>query len=164
MSAVASRTAAVSATTSRSLRFREGSIRPRMLALAGMPLARPWGEQQDDACVGLSAHLVELLGIEVSKNPAPARDAPAVLLDLHLARRDHHPGALVDLVLLEPLARRQVDRDHAGLGVAAKDLRLVRLDVERRKVPGLHAWESNQRRAIRRTASPPVAAIRPSAT
>src|SRR5215218_8495735 len=112
MSAVASRTAAVSATTSRSLRFREGSIRPRMLALAGMPLARPRGEQEDDARVGLGAHLVGLLGIEVGDEAAAAGDAAAVLLDLHLARRDHHPGALVYLMLLEPLARGQVDRDH----------------------------------------------------
>ena len=70
----------------------------------------------------------------------------------------------MNLVLLEPLARRQGDRDHAGLGVAAEDLRLVRLDVERSKVPGLHAWESNQRLAIRRTVNPAVASISPIAT
>ena len=47
------------ATTSRSLRLRVGST-PRMLALAGVPLAWPWRQEQEQPCVGLRAHLVAL--------------------------------------------------------------------------------------------------------
>ena len=56
-----------------------------MLALARVPLARPGGEQQDHARVGLRAHLVGLLGIEVRDEAAAAGHGPSVLLDLHLA-------------------------------------------------------------------------------
>ena len=45
------------------------------------------------------------------------------------------------LVLLEPLAGGQVDRDHARLVVRAKHLGLMRLNVERGDVPGVHAPE-----------------------
>src|SRR5918997_4249420 len=137
MSAVASRTAAVSATTSLSLRLREGST-SRMLAPAGMPLARPGREEQEEARVARGAHLMALLGIEVRHEAGAARDRGATLLDLDLARGHHDPRALVHLVLLELLARRQVDGDHARLRVGPKDLRLVRLNVERGDVPGLH--------------------------
>src|SRR5687767_8656211 len=107
MSAVASRTAAVRATTSRSLRLREGST-SRMLALAGVPLARPGRQEQQQAGVARGAHLVPLLRVEVGHEAGPARLRGAALLDLDLARCHHDPRALVHLVLLELLARRQV--------------------------------------------------------
>src|SRR5215210_511159 len=138
MSAVASSTAAVRATTRRSLRLRVGST-VRMLALAGMPLARPRGEEQQDARVARGAHLVALLGVEVRHESRAARDRRAALLDLDLATGHEDPSALVHLVLLELLARRQVDGDHTRLRVAAKHRRLVRFHVERGDVPGLHA-------------------------
>src|SRR5215204_5723924 len=128
MSAVASSRAAERATTSRSFRLREGST-PGMLALARVPLPRPGGEQEDEQRVALRAHLVRLLRVEVGHEAAAARDRPAVLLELDLAGRDHDPRSFVHLVLLEALAGRQVDRDHARLGVAAKDLGLVRLNL-----------------------------------
>src|SRR5215207_29692 len=138
MSAVARRTAAVRATTSRSLRLREGST-PRMLALARVPLAGPGRQEQYDARVARGAHLVALVGVEVRDEPGAAGDRRPVLLELDLAARDDHPGALVDLVLLKLLAGRQVDGDHARLRVAAEHFRLARFHVERGNVPGLHA-------------------------
>src|SRR6187397_80763 len=110
-----------------------------MLALAGMPLAWPWRQEQEEPCVGLRAHLVALLGLEVGDQARAARLARPVLLYLHLTRRDHHPGALVDLVLLEPLPSREIDGDDPRLGIASQDLRLMRLHVQRGDVPGLHA-------------------------
>src|SRR5688500_9068854 len=126
MSAVASSRAAVRATTSLSFRLREGSTL-RMLAPAVMPLARPGREEQQQARVARGAHLVPLLGVEVRDEAGPARNRRAALLDLDVARGHHDPRALVHLVVLEPLARGQVDRDHPRLRIGPKDLRLVRL-------------------------------------
>src|SRR5215207_11362755 len=140
MSAVASSRAAERATTSRSLRLRAGSTRG-MLALAGMPFARPGGEQEDEQRIARRADLVRLLGVEVGDEAAAAGDRSPVLLELHRAARDHHPGPLVDLVLLKAFAGRQVDRDHARLWVAPQHLGLVWLNVQRSNVPGLHARE-----------------------
>src|SRR5215208_2223188 len=161
MSAVASRTAAVSATTSRSLRLRAGSISLLMLALAGVPLAGPGGEQEHEPRVAHRAYLVRLLRVEVGDEAAATGDRSSVLLELHLTGSHDHPRALVDLVLLETLAGRKVDRDHARLRVASQHVRMVWLDVQRGDVPGLHARESNQRpavRALRRRSSPPARA------
>src|SRR5215216_1827416 len=140
MSAVARRTAAARATTSRSLRLREGST-TGMLALARVPLAGPGRQEQEDARVARGAHLVTLLRVEVRHEAGPARDRRAILLELDLAACDYHPGALVHLVLLKLVAGRKVDGDHARLGVAAEHLRLVRFHVERGDVPGLHIGE-----------------------
>src|SRR5918994_1509507 len=164
MSAVASRTAAVSATTSRSLRLRAGSISPLMLALAGMPLAGPRGEQEHEPRVAHRAYLVRLLRVEVGNEAAGTGDRSSVLLELHLTGSHDPPRPPVDLVLLETLAGRQVDRDPARLGVASQHLRMAWLDVQRGDVPGLHARESNQRpavRALRRRSRPPARAARP---
>src|SRR5688572_16641194 len=114
MSAVARSTAAVRATTSRSLRLREGST-PRMLALAGVPLTRPGRQEQQDARVARGAYLVAFLGVEVCDEPGAAGDRRPVLLELDLAPRNDHPGALMDLVLAKLLAGREVDGDHARL-------------------------------------------------
>src|ERR687898_2092785 len=113
-----------------------------MLAPARVPLARPGRQEQQQAGVAGGTHLVGLLRIEVRDEARTARDrgpdSRAALLDLALARRHDDPRALVDLVLLELLARRQIDRDHPSLRIGPKDLRLVRLNVERGDVPGLH--------------------------
>src|SRR5215218_5493238 len=160
MSAVASSTAAVRARTSRSLRLREGSTL-LMLALAGMPLARPRSEEEEEARVAGGTHLVGRLRLEVGDEAGPAGDRGAVLLDLDLARRHDEPGTLV-----EPLPGREVEGDHARLGVAAKHLRLVRFNVDRGDVPGLHAREDTSagrgpQRAVRRSTPPPAIAASP---
>jgi hypothetical protein len=44
----------------------------------------------------------------------------------------------VNLVILELLARGQMDDDGAGRLIGAQDLRMMRLNAERPYVPGLH--------------------------
>src|SRR4051794_20531887 len=97
-----------------------------MLALAGVPLARPWRQEQEQARIGLRAYLVTRVGLEVGDEAGAPGDRGAVLLDLHLAACDHQPGALMDLVLLELLAGGEIDGDHPRLGIAAQHLRLMR--------------------------------------
>src|SRR5918998_4405736 len=118
MSAVASSTAAASATPSRSLRLRDGSIslnsgrRTRLatrLPGARMPVAWPWREQQDQPRVVHRPNLVALVRVEVDEEAGPAARRLAALLELDLPGRDHNPGALVHLVLLEALAGGQID-------------------------------------------------------
>src|SRR5919199_6713944 len=115
MSAVARRTAAVRATTSRSLRLRVGSTH-RMLAAAGMPLARPWRQEQQQAGIARGAHQAALLWVEVGDETRAAGDRGGVVFDLDFAVRDYEPGTLVDLVLLQLLSRGQVDGDETRLG------------------------------------------------
>src|SRR4051794_28763136 len=105
---MASATAAPSATISRSLRLRAGSIpadsgrravgkrparpgaqAPRCLTLARVALAGPGRQQQDQPCVALRPHLVALLGLEVGQKPGAAAGGLAVLVDLDLARGHH---------------------------------------------------------------------------
>jgi hypothetical protein len=81
------------------------------------------------------AHLVALARVEDRQQPWAAGD----VADLHLALDDDHVRALVDLVLRQPFARRQLQRDRARLAaLGVQDLRLARLDVEAREVPVLH--------------------------
>jgi len=103
----------------------------RMLALRGVPLARPGRQQQQQARVANRAHLVTFFGVEVGDEARPARDRRAVPVELDLPARHDHPGALMDLVVLELVARREVDGDDARLVVGAEDLGLVGLNVER---------------------------------
>ena len=100
-----------------------------MLALARVPLARPGGEEKDQPGVACRAHLMRLLGVEVRDEAAAAGHRPSVLLELHVAARHDHPGPLVDLVLLQALAGREVDRDNPCLWVAAQHFGLVWLNV-----------------------------------
>src|SRR3954464_5113234 len=111
-------------------------------ALAGMPLPRPRRQHQHDPRVGLRGHLVVLPGLEVGEEARAAGLRPAVRGQLDLALCHEQVGPLVDAVLLELLARREVDRDHPGLAVGAQHLGLVRLHVERVDVPGVHGVSS----------------------
>src|SRR5438309_1614525 len=104
-----------------------------------MALTGPWRQDQRDAGVGLRSDLAALLGLEVREEARTTADGLAALVDLDLAVGHHQVGALVGLVLLEQLARRQVDRDNPRLGIRAQHLRLARRNVERGDVPGLHA-------------------------
>src|SRR6266566_2813738 len=70
-----------------------------------MPLPRPRAEYQHQPRVRLRPHLVPLVRVEVRQEPGAAGDVLAAALDLDLAVRDQQVGALVDLVLLELLAR-----------------------------------------------------------
>src|ERR671936_772568 len=154
MRAPAKNIAAVRATISRTRRLREGSIwlsiitaaagrsarravKRRLVPPARMTLAGPWRQDQEQPGIGARPHLVALLGLEVGKEAGPAALAAAALLDLHLAVDHHEVGALVHLVVLEQLAARKVDRDHARLVVGAEDPRVMRSDIERADVPAV---------------------------
>src|SRR5918992_5206628 len=162
MSAAARKTAAPSATASRILRLRAGSIsqdsgrRSLSASPARMPFAGPGREHQDQAGVLCRAHLATLVRLEVKEQAGAAGDRPLALLDLDLTVGHDEPSALVHLVLLERLAARQVDRDDAGFVVRAKYLWLVRQDRQRGDVPGVHVRTMPQsparvlaRRAVR---------------
>src|SRR5204863_120717 len=83
----------------------------------------------------LSANPVALPGVEHRGQAGPARLAR----ELDLAVDHDHVGALVDLVLLQRLARRQLDQDRSRLAAGGvQDLGLMGLDVERAQVPVLH--------------------------
>src|SRR3954453_1812878 len=113
----------------------DGSVVPR----ARVALAGPRREDQEQARVGGGADLVTLVRVEDRERPGRRGDPRAVLLDLHLAVEDDQVRALVDLVVLQGLSRRQAAHDRASLAAdGLQDLRLVRLDVERPEVPVLH--------------------------
>src|SRR4051812_18190320 len=115
--APASRRAAASATTSRILRLREGSIAAAIIAggrgcllrcpapgaLARMALARPRREQQHEARVLLGGHLVALVRLEVRGEACAARLRAVAGRQFDLAVGHEQVGALVNLVVLELL-------------------------------------------------------------
>src|SRR3954447_6383759 len=151
-SAPASTTAAVSATTRRIFRLRAGSTDASIMATPGRvaggsagraapgPLARvprpgPGREDQHDAGVRGGPHLVALVRVEDRQVAGPRLLLGAALGHLDLAVGHQEVRPLVHLVVVELLAGRQVDRDHASLAVGAQHLRLVDLDVQRTDVP-----------------------------
>src|SRR3954451_6624630 len=106
-----------------------------VVAGAGVTGARPRGEYEQQAGVGRGAHLVALARVEDREQPGAAGD----VADRHLTVDHEHVRALVDLVLREPLARHQLQRDRARLAaLGGQDLRLARLDFEAHEVPVLH--------------------------
>ena len=78
-------------------------------------------------------------GIEDRQQAGAARGrfATGVLIST-FPSNDQHPGALVDLVLRELLALRQVDHDRPALGLGIEHLGLMRGDLEFVQVPALH--------------------------
>src|SRR5215218_6939039 len=114
------------------------------VARAGVPVARPRGEHEQQPRVAPSAHLVALAGGEDREEPRPAGHAVAApARDLDLAVDDHEVGALVDLMVLELLAGRQMQRDGARLPAdGVQDDRAVRLDVDAAQIPVLHASDA----------------------
>src|SRR5680860_1676598 len=104
-----------------------------------MALARPWRQQQEQTSVLGRRDLVAFVGIEGRQEPRAAADSVASGAgDLNRPGNDDEPGALVHLVLLKALAGREVDRDRAPLFGGGQHLRLAGLELERRRVPGLH--------------------------
>src|SRR5829696_8400217 len=104
-----------------------------------MSIPRPRREDQQDPGVLDRRHLMPLGGVEDREQPRAARRPLAIGgIDLDIAVDHQHPGALVDLMLLELLALRQVDDDGATLGLGIEDLWGVRLHVEFVEVPALH--------------------------
>src|SRR4051812_11641521 len=119
-----------------------------LVALARMARTRPGSEDQQQARVALRRHLVALLRDPVRHRADARRPAFAVLAQLDLAIYDDQVGVLMDLVLLQLLARRELDRNRTrGAVVRAQDLRLVGLNVERLKIPDVHGAESKPLRA-----------------
>jgi hypothetical protein len=116
------------------------------VARAGMPVAGPRREHEQQPRVAAGADLVALAGVEDREEARTAGHGLAAARDLDLAVDDEQVGALVDLVVLELLARRQVQRDGARLAAGGvEDDRVVRLDGEAAQVPGLHASDATRR-------------------
>src|SRR4051812_43858024 len=110
-----------------------------LFAPARVPQARPRSQDQDQAGVARRPDLVTLLRIPVRDRARAGRLGIAAPRQLDLTVGHDQVRVLVDLVLLELLARGQVDGDDTGSAViAAEDLRLVRLYVERADVPDVH--------------------------
>jgi len=84
-----------------------------------MAWARPRGQHQQQQRVPHRGDGVALGGRPVQQRAGAgaARAVAAGVGDLDLAVVDVQPGVLVDLVLLQPLARRQRDRDQARRAV-----------------------------------------------
>ena len=80
-----------------------------------MPRSRPGSEHEQDPGVTRGAHLVALSRVEHGREARPAAHGRAVGVDLHLAVDHDQVRALVDLVVLQALAGRQVDRDRPRL-------------------------------------------------
>src|SRR6185312_3866895 len=79
------------------------------VARARVPVAGPRSEHEQQPRVGLGPHLMALAGVEHREEPGAGPDGVAVAAtDVDLALDDHEMGALVDLVVLEQLARRQI--------------------------------------------------------
>src|SRR5919109_1741924 len=114
---------------------------------ARMPLARPRREEQEQPGVARRSDLAPLVRLEVCERPRAARRGLSALLDLDLSVDHYQPCAFMDLVLLELLSTRQVDRDDSRFVVRAKNFRAVRLDRQRSDVPGVHGRTMPQSRA-----------------
>src|SRR4051812_29776290 len=108
------------------LLVRRGSVVPR----AGVALAGPWREDEEQARVTRGAHLVALVRVEDRERPGAGRGSLPVAVDLDLAVDDDQVRTLMDLVVLQGVARRKRDRDRPCLAAdGLQDLRLMRLDV-----------------------------------
>jgi CMP/dCMP kinase len=111
-----------------------------LVPAAGVAVARPGSEHEEDPGVLEGGHLVTLGRIEDRQQPGRALGGVAIGRGDPDDPIDHqHPGPLVHLVLLQLLALRQVDQDRAALGFGVQHLRLMRLDPELVQVPAVHA-------------------------
>ena len=99
-----------------------------------MALPGPGRQHEQQTRVGECSNGVALGGLEHRGEARPSGRAGEVDLT-----GDHHDvGALVDLVILQPLARAQRDEDRARLAPrGVQDSRLTRLDLERVQIPVL---------------------------
>ncbi len=87
--------------------------------------ARPGGEEQEEARVGMGRDFMAFSGLEVDQHPWLSFDRFRVGADVHIAIDDDQPNPLMDLVLLEGLPDGKVDDDRASLVGRGEDLRRV---------------------------------------
>src|SRR3712207_6844021 len=114
-----------------------------------MALPGPRREDEEQAGVRPGAHPVGLAGIEDREEARPSGDAFTLPVALVLTGPHDEVRTLVLLVLLQPVAARQRDRDGARVTAdGVQELRLARLDVERPEVPVLHARDLTPRDAV----------------
>ncbi len=108
-----------------------------------MTLSGPRREHQQEAGILSGAHLVALSGIEHREEAGTTLGGvTAGQVDPDPPRDDQDPGALMDLVLLELLARWKVDDDRPALVLRIEDDRLEGLDGNGGKVPVAHGDDS----------------------
>jgi hypothetical protein len=91
-----------------------------------VPVAWPWRQQQQDACVGERVDAVALAGFELDQQPGAAVDMLGLVADSDLSAHDQYPGALVNLVLAQAAAGRNLQHDCTAVNPAFEDLRSVR--------------------------------------
>lgn len=105
-----------------------------------MALARPRGEQQEEARPAVASHRVPFTGVEAHERTGAARLGPAARLDDDLAVDHHDPGVLLHLVVAERLAGVEHDQDGARRNVGVEDGRTPcsGRSIDRTEIPALH--------------------------
>ena len=99
--------------------------------LARVPNTRPWSQAQNQLALADRTHLVALARLEVDQAWRGQRPLACPSAYEQLPTRDEHESVLVNLMLLQALALRQQQRNHAvGLVIGTKDLRLVSRDTQ----------------------------------
>jgi hypothetical protein len=87
----------------------------------------------------LMARIVRrLVRLEVRQEPRTAGHGLVAVDGVDLAAEDDDVAALVNLMLLQFLARWQHERDETRFVVGAEDFGVAGLNVERRNVPCIH--------------------------
>src|SRR2546421_1876554 len=119
-------------------RYPAGARGKRSVAMARVALAGPGREQEQQPGVARHPHLVALGRVVYGERAGAGALGAAVLHQLDLAVDDHQPRALVNLVLAQRLAGRELDDDRSTLALGLEHLGLVRFDRERAEVPVLH--------------------------
>jgi hypothetical protein len=106
---------------------------------AGVAVARPRGENQQEAGIGPRSDRAALGRIELEEMTGACRRAlPSGRGDVDLALDDDDPRPLVHLVLLQLLTAREMQHDRPRIVSRGEDLRLVRLRLDGLQVPALH--------------------------
>ena len=108
---------------------------------AGMAVARPWREDQQEAGIGLRGYRAALAGIELEEVAGARRDGLAVGRgNVDLSVDDYDPRALVHLMLLQFLPGREAQQDRPRILAGREDRRLMRLRLDAPQIPALHAF------------------------
>ena len=114
-----------------------------LVAGAGVAFPGPGRQYEQQSRVAECPHGVALGGLEDRGEPG----SPDGAGEVDLTGDDHDVCALVDLVILQPLARGQRDEDRARLATrGVQDSRLARLYFERVQIPVLN--RASLRRAL----------------
>jgi hypothetical protein len=100
---------------------------------------RPRSEKQEKTGVCEGFDLVALCGREVHQAPDVSLGGfTGIAGDAHLSLNDSDPGALVNLMVCEYLARGKVKRNGASLLTRRQDLRTVRSEIAAFEIPDVH--------------------------